>query len=295
MMHGTGYLRFFFFIFYFVVNSSCNLPEEEQLVVARVGDEHLTLREVVQDVTSRSRVELNAADFREYVLRWINDEVLYQEALGRSVDEDEELRKEFESLKKQLIINSLIERALKNQILITDEEISQYYESNKGEFILSDDVVHAYHILTNTRKEANALRRRLKKGEDFEDLAKAIADSLKTHDWDLGYFSKSDIIPEISKMAFNIPVGSYSLPLKSDFGFHLIKVVDKMKKGEAKNLDHVREEIRFMLEQQRKQENYQRFLLQTKSKFTVTTNFQILDSVNLDSLIQKGEKQIESL
>lgn len=270
---------------------NCKVPEEQQPVIATVGDEHLSLSEVIDEIPPHMRPRVNSSDIKEYVLRWVNNEVLYQEALGRKIDQNPDLKKQFERVKKELIINSLIQQTLNNQVVVSDEEVKAYYDSNQEEFTLSEDMVHAYHILVQTKGAANAIRSRLKKGESFEEIAKeSSSDSLNGGSWDLGYFSKSEIIPEISKVVFNIPNGNYSFPIKSEFGYHIVKVLDKIKKGDTRKLAQVQEEIRRKLTELKRQANYQRFLLQTKSKFTVTTNFQILSSVVLDSLVQNGEK-----
>ncbi|MFQ5753606.1 MAG: peptidylprolyl isomerase [bacterium] len=275
-----------------VLGVRCNGPKEKQNVIANVGNKSLTLYEILEDATSPIRSNLTALDIREYVLRWIEDEVLYQEALNRKLDESIDLKKEFEKLKKELLINKLIEQTLDNQFPVSEEEITNYYENNKESYVLSQDVVHAYHILVKTRKEANTVRNRLKKGEAFEEIATSTSnDSLKNDNWDLGYFSTEEIIPAISKVVFNLPVGAYSLPIKSEFGYHIVKVIDKQKKGNIKPLNLVKEEIRLKLEEQKKQKNYQRFLLQTKSNYKIQTNFQLLDAVVLDSLIRKGDSQ----
>ena len=106
-----------------------------------------------------------------------------------------------------------------------------------------------------------------------------------TDDWDLGYFSKDKIAPEISNVIFKLRKGATSLPIKSAFGYHVVQLVDKKKKGEVKNFELVKEEIRLKIQAMKKQDKYQRFLLQMKSKHPYETNFKLLDSSVLDSLL----------
>ncbi|NIR48504.1 hypothetical protein GWO43_08745 [candidate division KSB1 bacterium] len=269
-----------------LISYACRVPEQEHNIIATVEHENLSLQEIISQMPPRMRGDVSTLDIREFVLRWINDEVLFQEALARDIDDDAELQKEFERIKKQLIISKLLEEIQSNRVAVTDEQIKAYYDANDEEFILSEDIVHAYHILLETRQDANEFRKMLKAGESFEEFAQDSADG---RDWNLGYFSKNDVIPEISKVAFNIPVGSYSLPIKSEFGYHIIQIVDKMKEGEKEKLNMVEDEIRLKLQEQKKQENYQRFLLQTKSKYTIKTNFKLLEHAILDSIIQTGD------
>ncbi|MFQ6112610.1 MAG: peptidyl-prolyl cis-trans isomerase [bacterium] len=262
--------------------------EQKKYVLAKVGKETLTLDEVMTEIPKEIRSTLSPSDIREYVRRWTNNEVLYQEARRRKLDERIDLKMEFEKLKREILINKLIEVELDNDVPVTEEEIKSYFESNKDSFVLTEDVVHAYHILVKTRKEANTIRKRLRSGETFEALSKEVNSNSETNDWDLGYFSRDEVIPEISKVVFNMPIGALSFPIKSDFGYHILKLVDKQNKGDTEKFETVIEEIRLKLEAQKKQERFHRFLLQMKSKTLIETNLRLLDQVNLDSLTQIG-------
>lgn len=266
-----------------------NLEKEEKQVLAKVGKETLTLEEVMAEIPKEIRSNLSSSDIREYVRRWINNQVLYQEARRQKLDERIDLQKEFEKLKKELLINKLIEVELDNEVTATDEEIQAYFDSNKDSFVLTEDVVHAYHILVKTQKEANAIRKRLRSGETFEALSKEVNSDSDINAWDLGYFSRDEVIPQISKVVFNMPIGALSFPIKSDFGYHILRLVDKQNKGDIKKFETVVEEIRLKLEAQKKQERFHRFLLQMKSKTIIETNFTLLDSVTLDSSTHVAE------
>jgi peptidyl-prolyl cis-trans isomerase C len=116
------------------------------------------------------------------------------------------------------------------------------------------------------------------------------ADSLYEGEWDWGYFTTADVLPEISRAVFAAKKGGVTRPIKTDYGYHVLKIIDKQNKGAVKSLDRVREEIRLKLETKKKQDKYQRFLLQLKSKYSIETNFQLLDSALLDSLLLAGDR-----
>ncbi len=270
--------------------SGCKNQKEKRNVIASVGNTRLSVDEIMIDAPPRVRSGLTSFEIKEYALRWINNEVLYQEALNRELEKGDEFKNEFIKLKKELLISKLIEQTLENQITVTDEEIESYFKNNSDEFILAEGIVHAYHVLVEKRTAANAIRSRLNKGEAFDEIVKeTYKDSLSTENWDLGYFSKDEIIPEISKIVFDLQVGKNSNPIKTEFGYHVVKLVDKQKKGEIKKLELVENEIRLKLETQKKEAYYQRFLLRMKSNFKIQTNFQLLESIVLDSLIRIGD------
>jgi parvulin-like peptidyl-prolyl isomerase len=266
----------------------CKNSPEESNVVASVGSRQLLLNEVIDGIPRQIRPRLTSAETREYVLRWINDEVLYQEGLHQKLDQRPDVQKELEKIKRELIINKLMELALDKQIQVSDGEIQAFYSENNETFILLDDEVRAYHILCETKPEADSIRKRLVAGEDFKTIIVSLNRDTVRVDWDLGYFTRDQIMPEISRVIFDLPVGAYSQPIKSEFGYHILKVVDKKKKGEKKEVAAVKEEIRIKLEEQKRQENYQRFLLQTKGKYKIQSFFQLLESVVLDSLTNRG-------
>jgi len=274
-----------------LLGTKCRRPKDASPVIAVVGEEALTLNELIDKIPNHIRSDMTSVNLREFVLSWINDQVLYQEAVAREIDRDETLRKEFENLKRELVISKLLEQTLNKDIAVAEEEMKAYYDANREGFILSDDVVHAHHVLLGSQKEANEVRKRLRAGEPFGTVAQDITqDSLEADAWDLGYFSRNDVIEEIAKVVFKMSVKSISYPIKSDFGYHIVQLVDKQKKGEVESFDTVKDEIKQKLLTRKRQDKYQRFVLQMKSKFKIQTNFLLLDSSILDSLLYKVDR-----
>jgi len=88
--------------------------------------------------------------------------------------------------------------------------------------------VRASHILVDTEKEANDLLKRINAGESFEELAKQHSKCPSgKNGGDLGYFSRGQMAVEFEEAAFELSKGKVSKPVQTDFGFHLIKVVDR--------------------------------------------------------------------
>ena len=89
--------------------------------------------------------------------------------------------------------------------------------------------VRARHILVNTEDEAWALKSRITEGENFEILAEKYSKCPSSEKGgDLGYFNRGQMVPEFEKVAFETPIGEVSDPVKTRFGWHLIKVTRKM-------------------------------------------------------------------
>ncbi len=89
--------------------------------------------------------------------------------------------------------------------------------------------VRAEHILVDTEDQAWAIKSRVTEGESFEELAKQYSKCpSKEKGGDLGYFVRGQMVPEFENAAFSTPIGGVSDPVKTRYGWHLIKVIRKM-------------------------------------------------------------------
>lgn len=146
---------------------------------------------------------------------------------------------------------------------VTEEEIKKTYDTESVK-VTQTERVRARHILVATEQEAKQIRARLDKGEKFEDLAKQYSlDGSKDYGGDLGYFTAPEMVPEFSKAAFALKPGEISQPVKSDMGWHIIKLEDR-KMGGAQPYDQVKTAIRNILLRKKTQEKIISLRLQSK-------------------------------
>jgi peptidyl-prolyl cis-trans isomerase C len=164
---------------------------------------------------------------KENVLRGIASEyVISKEADKAGVKESAEVKERIANAQKQIIIQEFLK--IKTKELVTDEKVKAIYDEkvkNAGE------EANAKHILVKTEAEAKDLAAKIKKGSKFEDLAKEKSEdkSNSPNGGDLGWFTADKMVPEFSKAAFALKKGEVSAPVKSDFGWHLIKLEDRRK------------------------------------------------------------------
>ena len=149
-----------------------------------------------------------------------------------------------DTIRKMLQQEQWLESQIAGKTEVTDEEAKQFYEANKAEF-QQPDTVKASHILFLVSKEdsqeivdqkleaAKTAEARAKKGEDFGALAKELSEEpgAKESGGDLGFFPKDRMVPEFSEVAFSQKVGDISDPVRTQFGWHVIKVTDKKAAG----------------------------------------------------------------
>jgi peptidyl-prolyl cis-trans isomerase C len=114
---------------------------------------------------------------------------------------------------------------------VTDQAMRKVYDDAVKQ-MASDVEVRARHILVATEAEANALLAEIKKGTDFAELArqKSKDPGAAAEGGDLGYFSKEQMVPEFAEVAFKLEKGQLSDPVKTQFGWHLIRVEDRRNK-----------------------------------------------------------------
>jgi peptidyl-prolyl cis-trans isomerase D len=157
---------------------------------------------------------------------------------------DDELTKQFESNKEKYRIGEkrrvryiLIDpQALRAKIVPTPAEIEQHYNQNIEQYSTPEQV-HALHILFKTegkdeatvRKQAEDVLKQAKAGADFGELAKKYSedDGTKAKGGDLNFFGHGQMVQEFDQVAFTLPAGQISDLVKSQFGFHIIKVLEK--------------------------------------------------------------------
>ena len=132
--------------------------------------------------------------------------------------------------------------ATEGKAATTDDAMKKVYEDASKQ-ITGEQEVHARHILVETEDEAKAIAAELKKGADFAELAKKKSKDPGASDGgDLGFFTKEQMVPEFSAVAFELEPGKISDPVKSQFGWHVIKVEEKRSR-KAPDFEQVKGQI----------------------------------------------------
>ena len=143
---------------------------------------------------------------------------------------------------------------LRQRVQVSDDEVRVFYNERIAQYQVPNRV-HVEHILLKTigktdaeveeiRKKAEDVLKQVKKGSKFEDLAKKYSeDATKDKGGDLGWIEQGQTVPEFEKAAFSLPKGAVSDLVKTQFGFHIIKVVDR-ENAHTKPFEEVRDSLR---------------------------------------------------
>ncbi|WP_339170968.1 peptidylprolyl isomerase [Anoxybacillus sp. FSL W8-1294] len=222
--------------------SACNNGSE---VVVETKEGNITKEELYNEMKER---------YGKDVLR----DLVHEKVLSKKFKvTDEELNNEIENLKEMygtqydlavqqngeeairdmVKLDLLRQKAAMEDMKVTDEELKKYYNEYKPK-------VKASHILVDDEKTAKDIKAKLEKGEDFAKLAKEYSKDTGSaqNGGDLGWFGPGKMVEEFEKAAYALKVGEISDPVKTQFGYHIIKVTDK---EEKKSFDEMKEEIEF--------------------------------------------------
>ncbi|MBU4284049.1 MAG: peptidylprolyl isomerase [Nanoarchaeota archaeon] len=205
------------------------VPEEyrqfitKEMILNQSIDELLLLQEA-----KKQGISVTAGELSNMIDDSITQSGLSKEEFEKTLDE-QNLTMEFieNYYEKQLIINRLLNKTVLSKIVISISEVKEYYNNNENEFITPEQV-RARHILVNSSNEAESILKELKDGADFIELAKEKSTCPSaSQGGDLGYFSRGQMIAEFEDSAFALKVGELSPVVETQFGYHIIKLLDK--------------------------------------------------------------------
>jgi len=212
-------------------------------VLAKVNGAEIRQSDVAiaEEELGPSLAQMDPATKKDNVLSFLIDmKIVAKAAEDKKVADREEFKTKLAFARNRLLMDSLL--ASEGKAATTDEAMKKVYE-DAAKQITGEAEVHARHILVETEAEAKTVAEELKKGADFAELAKKKSKDPGAADGgDLGFFTKDQMVPEFSAVAFAMEPGKVSDPVKSQFGWHIIKVEEKRNR-QAPAFDQVKPQI----------------------------------------------------
>jgi peptidyl-prolyl cis-trans isomerase C len=217
--------------------------EDANPVLAKVNGAEIRQSDMAlaEEELGPSLAQMDPATKKENVLSFLIDmKIVAKAAEDKKVENDEDFKKRLAFARNRLLMDSLL--ATEGKAATTDEAMKKVYDDASKQ-ITGEQEVHARHILVATEDEAKEVEEELKKGADFAELAKKKSKDPGASDGgDLGFFTKDQMVPEFSAVAFALEPGKISDPVKSQFGWHVIKVEEKRNR-KAPDFDQVKSQI----------------------------------------------------
>ena len=242
----------------------------EKKILAKVGQKeisNLDVQSAIQGLDPFQAQQFQTEEGQKYVLDdLVNQELLYTYAKDNKIDQEEDFRNEIkrveENVLKQYVINKIL-----TSVKLTEEEKKAFYEAQKQSFS-KPETASAKHILVDSEDKANDILGKINAGEvSFEDAAKEHSSCpSNAHGGDLGTFGRGQMVPEFEDAVFSMNNGDVSGPVKTQFGYHLIKLENK-NESTIPEYDEVAEEVGRTLLFQKQGEVYQQKLNEVKAKY----------------------------
>jgi peptidyl-prolyl cis-trans isomerase C len=230
----------------FAVQSPARAQVQSDPVIAKVNgveihESDLTMAE--EDVGQNQQVQALAGDAkRDYLVSYLADVILASKAAeGKKINDQKEFKSRLGFIRNKLLMETLLQE--EGKAALTPEAMKKVYEE-AVKSMGAEQEVRARHILVPTEEEAKAVLAEIKKGTDFAELAKQKSKDpgAAAEGGDLGYFGKDQMVPEFAEVAFKLEKGQVSDPVKTQFGWHIIKVEDKRTKP-VPEFDKVKEQV----------------------------------------------------
>jgi len=212
-------------------------------VLAKVNGSEIRQSDVTlaEEELAPSLAQMDPAAKKDNVLSFLIDlKIVAKAAEDKKLENTDDFKKRLAFTRSRLLMDSLL--ATEGKSATTDDSMKKVYEEASKQ-ITGEQEVHARHILVESEDEAKAVKEELNKGADFAELAKKKSKDPGASDGgDLGFFTKDQMVPEFSAVAFVLEPGKVSDPVKSQFGWHIIKVEEKRSR-QAPAFDQVKGQI----------------------------------------------------
>ena len=200
----------------------------ENKILAKVGELAVMETEVNEMVArmTHSGQNLDNPQGRAMILeQLIANKLFLLDAKKNMYEYNAEFKAQLQKVKDDMLVNFAMSKALESIKPATEDEIKAFYEENKSHFVAGESV-SASHILVDSEEKANELLMKINANEiSFEDAARKNSSCPSSESGgNLGEFTRGQMVPEFDEAVFKMSVGEISGPVKTQFGYHLIKL-----------------------------------------------------------------------
>lgn len=243
-------------------------------VLATVGDREITIQDVehlLRNLGPQRGAQFNSAEGRQRLLEeLIVQEMFYLDAIKNKLDQEKAYEVEVERMKVDVLKQYAVKRIF-DDIVVTEEEAFNHFKENRNEY-KAPEKIRAKHILVEESQQAEQIYLDLKKGLFFEEAAKKYSKCPSAaNGGDLNYFTKGQMVPEFDTAVFGMAVNEISRPVKTQFGYHIIKLVDKKKAG-LSDFEDVKGQIMEQLVGAKQNQTYMDETKRLKGQYPVKRN-----------------------
>ncbi|GBE40795.1 foldase protein PrsA 1 precursor [bacterium BMS3Bbin09] len=259
--------------------------DSDSPVIAKVNNDVVTQEDFLKEISrvpEWARGQFEGQEGKDKFLdEIIKRELIYQNALDMKLDNDEEYIAKVEEFKKMTLISLLLQKEVEEKATVSEAEIKDFFDKNEEKFRIGTEI-KASHILVETEKKAKDIINKINNGEKFAKLAKKYSKDKGSAEkgGDLGYFGRGKMVPEFERAALSLKKGELSAPVKTRFGFHIIKLID-IKEGEPANFEQSKGSIQKQLISLKRKQLFDTYIESLKSTGKIEKNEELLKSIVL--------------
>jgi peptidyl-prolyl cis-trans isomerase C len=254
------------------LGAGCALGQEEPQALAIVNGKPITETEL--EFRWSELPEATQAHYRQnggkqkFLEELISRELLLQEAHRRGLDQAPVFRERLERVKERLVLDELMREAVKAKVELTENELESYYAAHPE--AIPDEDIRAAHVVVSSLAEAKYIRKQLDGGADFGKLAQrfSIDPATRSKHGDLGLYQKGSLGPEFDAALLALRPGTVSEPVKTDAGFHLIRVISRSP-GDPQSVQAARDRLRQELYAEKQQTRCQQVMSELRTAATI--------------------------
>ncbi|GEM_PF-2027714 len=231
----------------------CKHDKEKAAVLAQVGTSTLTLAELRESFPVEFEQFIRREQYLDFVKRWIDDEVIYQQAQKADLAKDSSVARKLAKVRRKLLIEEFLARENASEVFEPDEiSMNQYYEMHKEEFRRKVPEVKFIHLRAQSSKQASDLRSKINRGDFLAIAAANSLDPAPESYASIGFKKQSEFPPCLTQDIASANVGAVTLPIACPDGFYLVKVLERQEAGSLISFAEAKEEISGILIMDRK-------------------------------------------
>lgn len=263
----------FVMVLILVALSGCKTKEKTGTPLAQVGESTLTLEDVRRTFPQEFEQALPREQYLDFVKRWIDDEVIYQQALKAKLDEDSLVALRIEDMRRKLLIEEFMARENEGESVEPDEAaLSQYYEVHREEFRRKHAEFKPVVMRLRNLKEALEVKSKLRGADYATQVAPYLIDSLPEVPEAIPFRRAQELRPCLQAAVAASQAGQVLGPLTCPEGVVLVKIADRAEAGSLVAFSEVRDHIAGMLMMERKSKQREGTIARYKEGALITFN-----------------------
>ena len=247
-------------------------PQDLDTTLFKIADKEIKIAAVAPDLERipafiRPHV-LSGEGLNDFLTQFYARELVKKYVLDNFDKLAEKYPDSKQDAEKRVFLKFLLDEHVTNKVTLSDEDLRDFYVKNVDQFSQPPQT-KAHHILVPTEELAEKLQKDIAGGKSFEEVAKAESKCPSGQQGgDLGFFGQGQMVPEFDKVAQEAEIGKVVGPVKTQFGYHLIRV-DERKAAETAPFETVKDQIREQLLPEEQKKAYQGFISSLRAKFPV--------------------------